>query len=265
MMSRKRARSDSVSSVPTTDSPFRIAKLESTMSLSPAYIGRAHLGASELLNDRLLKYDSRFGGVMLSYSNLRVEDGFGMVFEDCPEIRYRFKYRALLFMASKGSRLTGRINQVSAGHISLLVFGAFPVSIIRERLKSRYEYKDLEGQFVSSQNKDDVLAVDTAVSFRVHAVDTTSPTDWFIEGTMADADLGPISQDGGAGFGGLPSFERVKKEDEESSSGAADSDIEERANKKVKTEFGEPKEKKSKKEKKEKKVKKEKKIKKEKV
>eukprot|EP00516_Mucochytrium_quahogii_P000890 CAMPEP_0203745658 /NCGR_PEP_ID=MMETSP0098-20131031/1328_1 /ASSEMBLY_ACC=CAM_ASM_000208 /TAXON_ID=96639 /ORGANISM=" , Strain NY0313808BC1" /LENGTH=201 /DNA_ID=CAMNT_0050633503 /DNA_START=722 /DNA_END=1327 /DNA_ORIENTATION=+ len=153
------------------------------MSLPPAYIGNAFQGISELLNARLLKYDERLGGVMLSYSGVRLEQPHGCVFNEVPELQFRVRSRALLFSASAGMRLQGTVNQITAGHIMLLVYGAFQVSIDREHIPEKYTYSSSLERYVSSNDDDEIIELGTLVEFAVIRFrDEGGP--WFIEGSL---------------------------------------------------------------------------------
>lgn len=227
-MGQKRGRSGSVSSMPSTDSPFRLAKLETTMSLPPAYIGREAQGINELLNDRLLKFDARLGGVMLSYSSVRLVHRFGRVFGDSPEVLFRVKLRCLVFFAPKGTRLAGRVKQVSAGHVTLLVYGAFQVIVHAAELPERYVFAPssdgLSDRFVARDDKDDVLEQDVEAKVAVMNVQGggsgSRGASWHVEGSMRGEGLGAVETD--PAFAALLRNERAQLSSSEDEDGAGD-------------------------------------------
>jgi len=158
------------------------------MSLSPAYIGKPLQGVSEILNSKLLKYDSQFSGVLLSFSNVKLHESFGRVFDDVAEMQLRVKARGLVFAARKDMRLTGIVNQVTAGHVHLLVCGAFQVVIDLENIPSKYKYSSSLNHFESESQ---VVDVSSKILFKVIRIkDEGGP--WYIQGSLKDDDLGPI-------------------------------------------------------------------------
>mmetsp|Transcript_3449 Transcript_3449/g.8521 ORF Transcript_3449/g.8521 Transcript_3449/m.8521 type:complete len:218 (-) Transcript_3449:140-793(-) len=181
----KRPRSGSVSAVPLSV-PFRQIEAEATFSLPPAYIERAHQGANEMLNARLLEFDERFNGVLLAYSNVKVKGGLGMVFCETPEIQYRVSFSGLVFTPLQGMILSGRVSHLTAGHITLLFCNAFQVSIARARVPDKYEFSESFDQYVNSENSEDVIKVGTEVRFMVEAVRSAGAFD--IEGSMMGMD-----------------------------------------------------------------------------
>jgi len=180
-----------VSSIPPDESPFSQVKLEATFVLPPVYLGKVIFGISELLNDRLLKYERAFQGVLLSYSNISIKNKVGMVFCDVPEIRYRVSFDALLFTTPKGLRIAGTVTKVHAGHLHLKIHGVFPVVIHDSDINDRFKFASQLGQF--QDDKGETIAIGTVINFRVkkvHESRTGDIAEWFIEGTMLDSDLG---------------------------------------------------------------------------
>mmetsp|Transcript_4204 Transcript_4204/g.4871 ORF Transcript_4204/g.4871 Transcript_4204/m.4871 type:complete len:193 (+) Transcript_4204:97-675(+) len=184
-----RIRAASVSSLAedsTTGSPFRSIQYKCTICLPPAYIGRTQQGIEELLNARLLKYDPRLGGVLLTYSDIEVLGSIGRVFNELPEILYEVSLKALIFTTAEGMRMKGTVKDVTAGHITLLVCGAFQVSISKEQINRRFKFNVSS---TSWRDGDEVIKSGSDVWFKVCSVKSESGA-WFIDGSILEDNLG---------------------------------------------------------------------------
>mmetsp|Transcript_11814 Transcript_11814/g.14696 ORF Transcript_11814/g.14696 Transcript_11814/m.14696 type:complete len:201 (-) Transcript_11814:719-1321(-) len=187
-----RIRAASVSSLADdspSGSPFRLLTLNSTVCLPPAYIGRSMQGFEELLNARLLRYDPRLGGVPLTYSDIKIKGNAGRVFNELPELIYEVSMKCLVFATPSGMRMKGTINEVTAGHITLLVCGAFQVSIAKDQINERYTFDVSSTAWKSSSNSAETIKIGVEVWFKVLKVHDKAGA-WFIEGSMIDDNLG---------------------------------------------------------------------------
>mmetsp|Transcript_20382 Transcript_20382/g.36253 ORF Transcript_20382/g.36253 Transcript_20382/m.36253 type:complete len:207 (-) Transcript_20382:196-816(-) len=191
MGKRERANSNEVEDVSSV-SPFKSIKSEATFSLTPAYVGRAQQGIHELLNSRILEYDAGLGGVMLSYSDIKLVEGNGLVFTDEPEIQYRASFTALLFVAKPGMVLDGQVSLVSAGHIQLLFAGAFQVTILADKLDSRYRFMASNNKFVSKKNVSDELSAGVTARFCVERMQVEDSA-FHLEASMSGSKLGAVN------------------------------------------------------------------------
>lgn len=171
-----RPRSSSLPSVQDSESPFHVLQCEATFSLPPAYVGRAHQGVYELLNAKLVEFDDRLGGVLLSYSNVLLRNaGSGIVGVDAPEAQFRARFEALLFKPRSGMKLRGMITHVTAGHLMLLFCSVFPVTVQRSNIHPRYKFSESFDKYVDEDDEDDVLKPETMVTFEVLELNAQSP------------------------------------------------------------------------------------------
>ena len=165
----------------SVSSPFEEVNLRCQIALPPSYFGKEKFGFEELLNESLLKHDPKLGGVLLSYKDCAIEDG--QVSYEQSEVVYKVRCRMLVFNARRGMRLKGEINQVTAGHISVLVSGTFQASISKEHIHPLYQFDRAQGKWQSKQKGKRALSTGSKLQFWVKEVhDSGGP--WFIEGSL---------------------------------------------------------------------------------
>merc|ERR1711968_97907 len=134
------------------------------------------------LNTKLLQYDEKLEGVVLSYDNIKVENELGRVrmFCDSHFINVHISARLLLFCPKPGAKLVGEVNYVDSGSVGLLVHGIFNASIADEQIPDEWEFfedEDVEKSYwamgeqrmevgtlvafevVESRNTDDIVSI----------------------------------------------------------------------------------------------------------
>jgi DNA-directed RNA polymerase I subunit RPA43 len=73
----------------------------------------------------LLKYDSRYNGVPLCYTNASILSNDSVIINDNPFLHITIKLKMLLFRPNIGQLIAGIVNRVSSNHIGLIVYGLF--------------------------------------------------------------------------------------------------------------------------------------------
>ena len=80
------------------------------------------------------RYRQEFGGVMLAYDNVRMEDDSGAIVDEMPNIHAVVLARAVLFRPQPGQEMTAVVTSVSAAHIGALVCGTFNATVAEDQL-----------------------------------------------------------------------------------------------------------------------------------
>ena len=109
--------------------PIYTSQVEMPLYLSPSYLAHPMEGVREQLNRSVLRYVEQFGGVLLSYSDLRLQRPLGRIAFDAPEIHIRVAFEATYFAPSAGDVLGGTVSRVGGDHIAILVLGVFNASV----------------------------------------------------------------------------------------------------------------------------------------
>lgn len=109
--------------------PIYSAQVELPLYLSPSYLAMPMEGVREQLNRSVLKYVEQLGGVLLSYTNLRLQRPLGRIAFDAPEIHIRVGFEATYFAPKVGDVIEGKVSRVGGDHIAILVLGVFNASV----------------------------------------------------------------------------------------------------------------------------------------
>jgi hypothetical protein len=113
-----------------TDGPCRYtSRVTLPLYLSPSYLAQPMEGVREQLNRSMLKYVEQLGGVLLTYSDLRLQQPLGRIAFDAPEIHIRVQFKATYFAPKVGDIIDGTVSRIGGDHIAILVSGVFNASI----------------------------------------------------------------------------------------------------------------------------------------
>jgi hypothetical protein len=106
------------------------------ISLHPSRLGNVRAGVEEQLNSLLLTFVEELNGVLLAYSDLALSADearnplhCGFIFQERSYVHFRVEVKALVWRVEVGRRVEGVVNSVASDHLSLLLHGAFPVTI----------------------------------------------------------------------------------------------------------------------------------------
>jgi len=119
-------------------SPFKHVTLSLEIHLPPCYWKDINSGIEYKLNKFLMKHIEEVGGVMLAYWNVQYLQEKGRILNDTPHIHFPISFEVLLFTATPGTKLIGKVNKVGEDHIGLLVYGIFNASISEASLREQY-------------------------------------------------------------------------------------------------------------------------------
>mmetsp|Transcript_46608 Transcript_46608/g.105329 ORF Transcript_46608/g.105329 Transcript_46608/m.105329 type:complete len:223 (-) Transcript_46608:29-697(-) len=112
---------------------FQELRVALRVSLLPASLGGPLAAIEGNLHAQLMRYDRALGGVVLSYSDIKILDEgtfvSGQINIDEPHIHVRATATAHLFAPRKGMTLPGRVTEVAATHVSVLCYGVFNATI----------------------------------------------------------------------------------------------------------------------------------------
>ena len=109
--------------------PIKSSRVTLPLYLSPSYLAQPLEGVREQLNRSMLKYVEQLGGVLMSYTNLRLQRPLGRIAFDAPEIHIRVQFKATYFAPKVGDVIDGTVSRVGGDHIAILVNGVFNASI----------------------------------------------------------------------------------------------------------------------------------------
>lgn len=110
--------------------------------LHPSCLEDPTAALEQELNSKLLQYDEKLQGVVLSYDQIKVEDEQARVriFADSHYINVHISTRLLLFRPQAGCKLVGEVNYTNSSAVGLLVHGIFNASISDEHIPDEWEF-----------------------------------------------------------------------------------------------------------------------------
>ena len=108
---------------------FRRVQVKKRLSLSPSYIGRVSEGVIEHLDSDILQYSKELGGVILSYSDPKVQQRLGSILDEQPRIHFDLHVTYYLFAPKVGDILLGKVNRLGEDHMGCLVNDCFNASV----------------------------------------------------------------------------------------------------------------------------------------
>lgn len=228
---RNRSRSGSVNSIQDIEpysTGLEITKLNFTALVDPCYLSNKESVVKAVesnLFSKLLQYDQSINGVLLAFDGVDVysldktkdsksknkkrkkhlgsddeeEDEeqdislplSGRIFFDLPTVLFPACANILVFSPRKGMKLTGSVNNVTAGHISLLVHGSFHASIDKKKMGQGYKFNSSQCCWLSdgSRGTPKKIENDTELTFYVVSFQEAGAHSWTLVGSLIPTDF----------------------------------------------------------------------------
>lgn len=120
-------------------SPFQKKFVSFMLSLPPSSMANMSRAYNSCLQSMLLKYSDSLDGVMLSYSNVRIDESknkgsYGRIIDELPHIHVFVTCDVLVFTPCVGKQLTGVVSESFPSHIGFLVFELFNAMVNSDSL-----------------------------------------------------------------------------------------------------------------------------------
>ncbi|CAG8597340.1 16240_t:CDS:2 [Gigaspora rosea] len=142
------------------NSPFRIVTAKMLIDLPPKAFEDFDQGTYTYMNALIMQYVEEFNGIVLAYENIKLCDTSGYIYEDSPYCHFYVQADFVIWDASKGCRLTGKVIRQSPTHIALLLYESFNVKIFRDCIPDDvFKWKDNE-EFFNAMISDKQLELD---------------------------------------------------------------------------------------------------------
>ena len=99
------------------------------------------------LSKMLLKYSDELKGVPVTFGDIELPPGkdYGRILGEVPWVHVDVCTKILVFQPAVGLVLRGRVNKLSDGYISLLVFGMFNANISADEMYKKCTFNDSSG------------------------------------------------------------------------------------------------------------------------
>ena len=130
-----------MAAVPVVSSPVFSKRVTLRTHLSPIHLAQPIDGVRELLNRSQMRYVESLGGVLLSYSRLRLMEPLGLISGDAPEVHVRVQFLAKYFSPKVGDYIEGTVSRIGGDHIGLLVHSIFNGSVPHPSGARRHQIK----------------------------------------------------------------------------------------------------------------------------
>ena len=120
------------------ESLFKTVRVTQHISLPPSYIGRMGKGITEILNRKILKYFTEYGGFVLAYSKPLVLSRVAHIIDETPNLHFDIQVDLYLFTPLVGALLSGTVNHViNENHVGCLVYNCFNASVQRRQTPTK--------------------------------------------------------------------------------------------------------------------------------
>ncbi|XP_071493214.1 uncharacterized protein [Diadema antillarum] len=106
----------------------RVVQSQRHFALSPRYLGRLKKGALETLEGEIGRYSESLQAIPLAYTDLKLLQSTGSIFDDQPFIHFDVTFKAVVFQPTLGSVLKCQVNEYAGDHVSCLVHDWFNLS-----------------------------------------------------------------------------------------------------------------------------------------
>ncbi|CAI2186408.1 3536_t:CDS:2 [Funneliformis geosporum] len=177
-----------------SQTPLRVIVADMIIDLPPSALENIGSGIKNFLNGVCMHELEQFEGLVLSYNNIEFCDNGGIIFEDSPYTHFFIRAEFLVYNASAGYRLFGKVANQSLSHIHLCLYGQFYVKVPRHLIpldvflwKDNDEFYDAmfldqqlnldrmyaEGQWVFSDTGA-IIREDSWLEFEVMGADTNN-------------------------------------------------------------------------------------------
>ncbi|PVV04985.1 hypothetical protein BB560_000494 [Smittium megazygosporum] len=144
-------------------SDFFMTKSEIIITLAPSLLLKPEDGIYETLNGMLLKFVPQLHGVVLTYSNVEFVSQYGRILYDYPQVQFKTSAEFLIWRPKRGLTLEGMINIQSPGHIGILLYDTFNVTIPKANIPSglyewvEFETPGIEQEDTTEQDEEEIL------------------------------------------------------------------------------------------------------------
>ncbi|CAG8447831.1 17849_t:CDS:2 [Acaulospora morrowiae] len=123
--------------------PFRKVNAEMLIDLPPKAFEDFDKGVFTYINALIMQYVEELDGIVLAYENVQLCDKTGYIYEDSPYCHFFVRADFILWDASKGCRMVGKVIRQSPLHIALLLYESFNVKINRQSIPDDvFEWRD---------------------------------------------------------------------------------------------------------------------------
>lgn len=151
-----------MSSFPVPNRFFKVADLSMDVSLAPFYLRDPYEGVTIKLEQCLMQYSPKLGGVLLAWWDLRFKDATAGILWELPEIHtsvgtFHVKgfstqledLKVLLFAPKLHQKIAGTINSVGDDYVSLTVLNTFKAQISGNEMPANWAINHRVGKFSS--------------------------------------------------------------------------------------------------------------------
>ncbi len=220
---------NSIQDIEPYSTGLEITKLNFTALVDPCYLSNKEnvvKAVESNLFSRLLQYDQSINGVLLAFDEVDVylldkpndsksknkkskkhhnkdddenEDNdqheslplSGRIFFDLPTVLFPACANVLIFSPRKGMKLTGTVNNVTAGHISLLVHGSFHASIDKKKMGQGYKFNSSQSCWLSDGSRGTPKKIEngTELTFYVVSFQEAGAHSWTLVGSLIPTDF----------------------------------------------------------------------------
>ncbi|DBA01742.1 TPA: hypothetical protein N0F65_010152 [Lagenidium giganteum] len=149
----------------SVESPFVLCRVRHNVSLSPCHVAQPKLGIEQELTGTLMRHSDKLNGVVLSYSNVRLDQPHGHIMNEMPYIHCKVIADALVFQPREGMTLKATVNKIGSNHIGMLFAGVFNGSVAASELPKGFVHNYHDEAWVGADGSS--ISVSDSVEVRV--------------------------------------------------------------------------------------------------
>ncbi|TMW69199.1 hypothetical protein Poli38472_001355 [Pythium oligandrum] len=140
-------------------------QIRQPVSLLPCHIGEPRLGIDQEMTALLMRYSDKLKGVILSFSNVKLQKPLGHIMNEQPYIHCKVVADALVFQPREGMTLEGVVNKIGSNHIGMLFAGVFNGSVAAAELPKGYVHNYAQDCWLAADGSS--ISVDDRVQVQV--------------------------------------------------------------------------------------------------
>ncbi|KAG1685559.1 hypothetical protein DVH05_007860 [Phytophthora capsici] len=159
---------------------FVLCKVRHSVSLSPCHAMEPRVGIEQNLTEQLMRYSEPLQGVVLSFSNVKLDRPHGVIVNEMPFIHCKVLADALLFRPKEGMMLRGVVNKIGSNHVGMLFAGVFNGSVAEAELPKGYVHNYAQdcwlgedGSSISVEDEVEVKVLRVHVAGAMVAIEAT--------------------------------------------------------------------------------------------
>ncbi|KAK1943455.1 DNA-directed RNA polymerase I subunit RPA43 [Phytophthora citrophthora] len=159
---------------------FVLCKVRHSVSLSPCHAMEPRVGIEQNLTEQLMRYSEPLQGVVLSFSNVKLDRPHGVIVNEMPFIHCKVLADALLFRPKEGMKLRGIVNKIGSNHVGMLFAGVFNGSVAEAELPKGYVHNYAQdcwlgedGSSISVEDEVEVKVLRVHVAGAMVAIEAT--------------------------------------------------------------------------------------------